>query len=395
MNQQFEARVEAELNEIREAGLWKEERIIVSPQGADIRTTKGPVVNFCANNYLGLANDPGLKAGGEGDDRLARLGLASVRFICGTQDAHKTLEKGVGEVPRHRGHDPLLVVLRRQRRPVRDPDGRTGRDHQRQPEPRVDHRRHPAQQGAALPLPERRHGGAGTAPEGVAWAALADDRDRRRVLDGRLHRQAADICELAEKYKAIVMVDDSHATGFFGPTGRGTPEFHGVQSRIDVMTSTLGKALGGAPAASRPARRRSSTCCATAAARTCSRTRWRRRSSARPSPASTDAVGDHRAARQAGANTKFFREAMTKAGFAIVPGEHPICPIMLGDAKLASRWRARMLRKGVYVIGFCFPVVPKGKARIRVQISAAHSFDQIDRAAAAFTKVGRAMGVVK
>jgi glycine C-acetyltransferase len=212
-------------------------------------------------------------------------------------------------------------------------------------------------------------------------------------MDGYIAK-LPDICELADKYKAMVVVDDSHATGFFGPTGRGTPEHFGVQDRVDIVDSTFGKALGGASGGFTSGKREIVDLL---------------RNRARPylfsntlAPAivgSTIACIDRLSATTAlrdklAANTKFFREAMTKAGFAIVPGEHPICPIMLGDAKLAVDMAARMLQEGIYVIGFCFPVVPKGKARIRVQISAAHEIAQLETAVAAFSKVGKQLGVI-
>jgi glycine C-acetyltransferase len=224
-------------------------------------------------------------------------------------------------------------------------------------------------------------------------------RSRMIVTDGVFSMDGyiaklPDICELADKYKAMVVVDDSHATGFFGPTGRGTPEHFGVQDRVDIVDSTFGKALGGASGGFTSGKREVVDLL---------------RNRARPylfsntlAPAivgSTIACIDRLSATTAlrdklAANTKFFREAMTKAGFAIVPGEHPICPIMLGDAKLAVDMAARMLQEGIYVIGFCFPVVPKGKARIRVQISAAHEIAQLETAVAAFSKVGKQLGVI-
>ncbi|MCA8973848.1 MAG: glycine C-acetyltransferase, partial [Planctomycetes bacterium] len=213
-------------------------------------------------------------------------------------------------------------------------------------------------------------------------------------MDGYVAR-LPDICELADKYRAMVVVDDSHSTGFFGPTGRGTPEFHGVQDRVDIVTSTLGKALGGAAGGftsgkqevidllrnrSRPYLFSNTLAPAIVGATIACLDKL----------SSTTALRDKLAA-----NTRFFREAMTKAGFAIVPGEHPICPIMLGDARLAVEMASRLMDEGVYVIGFSFPVVPKGKARIRVQISAAHETPQLEAAVAAFAKVGRELGVIR
>jgi glycine C-acetyltransferase len=376
MNQDFEARVQAELDEIRTAGLWKEERIIVSPQGADIRTSRGPVVNFCANNYLGLANHPRLVAAAERGLKERGLGLASVRFICGTQDKHKELEAALAKFL---GFEECILYTS-----CFDANGGVFETLMKEQDVIISDELNHASiiDGIRLSKAERlRYKRGDMAELETHLKATQDKRTRMIATDGvfSMDGDIADlktICDLAERYRAIVMVDDSHATGFVGKTGRGTPEFHGVAGRIDVMTSTLGKALGGAsggftlgsntlPPALVGA---SLECVAMLSESTALRDRLE-------------------------ANTARFRRAMTAAGFAIRPGVHPICPIMLGDAKVAQEMARRMLDEGVYVIGFSFPVVPKGLARIRVQISAAHTFEQIDHAVAAFTKVKRDMGI--
>jgi glycine C-acetyltransferase len=395
MNQQFEARVEAELNEIREAGLWKEERIIVSPQGADIRTTKGPVVNFCANNYLGLANHPRLVGAAERGLRERGLGLASVRFICGTQDKHKELEAALAKFL---GFEDCILYTS-----CFDANGGIFETLMKEEDVIISDELNHASiiDGIRLSKAERlrfKRGDMAGLEEHLK--ATQGKRTRMIATDGvfSMDGDIADlktICDLAEKYKAIVMVDDSHATGFVGKTGRGTPEHHGVMGRVDVMTSTLGKALGGASGGFTLGSKKVVDLLR-------NRSRPYLFSNTLPPSlvyASLECVAmlseTTELRDRLEANTARFRAAMTAAGFAIRPGVHPICPIMLGDAKVAQEMARRMLDEGIYVIGFSFPVVPKGLARIRVQISAAHSFEQIDRAAAAFTKVGRAMGVVK
>ena len=394
MFEQDRARFRTELDEIRSAGLWKEERVIASPQGARIRANGKDVLCLCANNYLGLANDAGLRAAAKAAIDTHGLGLASVRFICGTQDAHKTLEKKVSQFL---GTEDTILYSS-----CFDANGGLFETLMGEQDAIISDSLNHASiiDGIRLSKAQRYRYQNGDMQE-LEQHLKADSgaRSRMIVTDGVFSMDGyvaklPDICELADKHKAMVMVDDSHATGFFGPTGRGTPEYHGVQKRIDVMTSTLGKALGGAAGGfttgkqeivdllrnrSRPYLFSNTLAPAIVGATIACLDRL----------SSTTALRDKLAA-----NTGFFREAMAKVGFQIAPGEHPICPIMLGDAKLAVEMARRMLDEGVYVIGFSFPVVPKGKARIRVQISAAHDIPQLETAVEAFAKVGKALGVV-
>ena len=394
MYEQDRARFQQELDAIREAGLWKEERIIQSPQGAWITDTGKPVLCLCANNHLGLANDPGLKNAATAALDSHGLGLASVRFICGTQDQHKVLER---KISGFLGTEDTILYSS-----CWDANGGLFEILMGEPDAIISDALNHASiiDGIRLSKAQRFRYQNGDMQELEQHLKASQGcRSRMIVTDGVFSMDGyiaklPDICELADKYKAMVVVDDSHATGFFGPTGRGTPEHFGVQDRVDIVDSTFGKALGGASGGFTSGKREIIDLL---------------RNRARPylfsntvPPAivgSTIACLDRLSATTAlrdklAANTKFFREAMTKAGFAIVPGEHPICPIMLGDAKLAVDMAARMLQEGVYVIGFCFPVVPKGKARIRVQISAAHEIAQLETAVAAFTKVGKQLGVI-
>ncbi|MCH7497207.1 MAG: glycine C-acetyltransferase [Candidatus Marinimicrobia bacterium] len=388
------ARLIAELDGIRAAGLFKQERIIHSPQGAEIVVGGATVLNFCANNYLGLAKHPKLiQAAQEG---LARwgFGLSSVRFICGTQEIHMTLEQKISAFLQT--DDTILYTS------CFDANGGLF-ETLLGPEDAVisDALNHASIiDGIRLCKAQRlrfAHGDMADLERCLAEAKTARTRliatDGVFSMDGDVAR-LADICDLAERYDALVMVDDSHATGFFGPTGRGTPEQCGVMGRVDIITSTLGKALGGASGGFTAGRQTIIDL-------------LRQRS--RPylfsntlAPAivsagiacldmlsGTTALRDRLAE-----NTATFREQLSAAGFDITPGEHPIVPLMLGEAKLAQDMAAAMLEEGIYVIGFFYPVVPKGTARIRVQISAAHTQAHLDRAVAAFVKVGKKFGVV-
>ena len=249
MNPAFTEHLRAQLRQLESDGLLKRERVITTPQGAWVEADGKRVVNLCANNYLGLAGRPELVQAAQAAPRRA-AGSASRRCAssAGRRTSTRSSRRALAAVPRLRGRDPLLVVLRRERRRVRGAARRGGRGHLRRAQPRLDHRRHPPVQGAALPLRERRHGG----PRGAlreadaAGARFKLDRDRRRLLDGRHLANLPAICDLAERYGALVMVDDSHAVGFIGEQGRGTPEHHGVMGRVDLVTGTLGKALGGA-----------------------------------------------------------------------------------------------------------------------------------------------------
>ncbi|MBL9078140.1 MAG: glycine C-acetyltransferase [Planctomycetes bacterium] len=388
-------RFRTELEEIRSAGLWKEERVITSPQGSTITVNGKQVICLCANNYLGLANDPGLRAAAKAAVDSHGLGLASVRFICGTQDAHKTLER---KVSAFLGTEDTILYSS-----CFDANGGLFETLMGESDAIISDSLNHASiiDGIRLSKAQRYRYQNGDMKElEQHLQAAAGARSRMIVTDGVFSMDGyvarlPDICELADRYRAMVMVDDSHATGFFGPTGRGTPEYHGVQDRIDVMTSTLGKALGGAAGGFTTGKRELIDLL-----RNRSRPYLFSNTLAPAIVGATIACLDRLSGTTAlrdklAANTEFFREKMTKAGFDIVPGEHPICPILLGDAKLAVEMARRMLDEGVYVIGFSFPVVPKGKARIRVQISAAHDTAQLEHAVTAFAKVGKALGVLR
>jgi len=387
-------RLQAELDEIREAGLWKGERVIQGPQGARVAVAGREVLNFCANNYLGLANDPGLiRAAQEG---LARwgFGMASVRFICGTQSIHTELEAAVA---RFLGTEAAILYTS-----CFDANGGLFEALLGEPDAVISDALNHASliDGIRLCRAQRHryeHGDMADLERRLNETRAA--RTRLIATDGVFSMDGdvaplREICDLADRYDALVMVDDSHATGFFGPTGRGTAEHCGVAGRVDIITSTLGKALGGASGGFTAGRSEivallrqrsrpylfSNTlapalvCASLACLEMLSATTSRR---------------DRLAA-----STRWFRRAMTEAGFAIRPGEHPIVPIMLGDARLAQQMAADLLEEGIYVVGFSYPVVPRGQARIRVQLSAAHEPAHLERAVAAFVKVGRALGVL-
>jgi glycine C-acetyltransferase len=387
-------RLQAELDEIRGAGLWKGERLIEGPQGARVAVGGREVLNFCANNYLGLANDPRLvRAAQEG---LARwgFGMASVRFICGTQKIHKQLEAAVA---RFLGTDDAILYTS-----CFDANGGLFETLVGEPDVVISDALNHASviDGIRLCRAERRrYEHADMADLERVLEATRPARTRLIATDGVFSMDGdvaplAGICDLAERYGALVMVDDSHATGFFGPTGRGTPDYCGVAGRVDIITSTLGKALGGASGGFTASRREivellrqrsrpylfSNTL---APALVCA------------ALACLEMLSETSAPRdRLDANTRWFRRAMTEAGFAIRPGDHPIVPIMLGDARLAHRMAADLLDEGIYVVGFAYPVVPKGQARIRVQVSAAHEPAHLERAVAAFVRVGRAHNVI-
>ncbi len=389
----FRRRLAVELDEMRGAGLLKPERILEGPQGAEVRVGGRTVLNFCANNYLGLAGDPELvRAAQEGLTRWG-LGLASVRFICGTQTIHKELEHAIAHFL---GTDDAILYTS-----CFDANGGLFETLLGEGDVVISDALNHASiiDGIRLCRADRHRYPHGDMAElehilGATRAA----RTRLIATDGVFSMDGdvaplAEICSLADRYDAVVMVDDSHATGFFGPTGRGTPEHCGVRDRVDIVTSTLGKALGGASGGFTAARseivavlrQRSrpylfsntlapALVCASLA---CLELLER-------SPVRRDRLA---------ANTRWFRDAMTAAGFALRPGVHPIVPIMLGDARLAQQMAADLLEEGIYVVGFSYPVVPQGAARIRVQISAAHESAHLERAVAAFVKIGRAHGV--
>jgi glycine C-acetyltransferase len=383
------------LNKIQEDGLWKEERLIATPQGAVIRTTSGQeVLNFCANNYLGLSSHPAVTAAAKRAIDTHGFGLSSVRFICGTQDLHKQLE---GTASAFFGTEDTILYSS-----CFDANGGLFETLLDESDAIISDALNHASiiDGIRLCKAERHR-----YPNGdmaVLEDALKKTQGKRLrmiatdgvfSMDGYLAK-LDQICDLAEKYNAMVMVDDSHATGFMGASGRGTPEELGVMKRIDVMTSTLGKALGGASGGFTTGRKE-------IVALLRQKSRPYLFSNTLP-PAicgasiavfellsSTSELRDRLMA-----NTRRFRKGMTAAGFNIKPGIHPIAPLMLGDARLANEMAKAMLAEGIYVIGFSFPVVPKGEARIRVQLSAAHEAEHVDRAIAAFTKVGKSLGVL-
>jgi glycine C-acetyltransferase len=387
-------RFAAELDLIRGAGLWKDERLIEGPQGARVAVAGREVLNFCANNYLGLANDPGLVKAAQ--DGLARwgFGMASVRFICGTQSIHKALEASIA---RFLGTEDAILYTS-----CFDANGGLFETLLGEEDVVISDALNHASiiDGIRLCRARReRYAHADMAELERLLEAARDARTRLVATDGVFSMDGDvapldRICDLADRYDALVMVDDSHATGFFGPTGRGTPEHRGVGARVDIVTSTLGKALGGASGGFTASR-------GEVVALLRQRSRPYLFSNTLP-PALVaaglaclellSATTAHRDRLEA--NTRWFRRGMTEAGFAIRPGEHPIVPIMLGDARLAHRMAADLLEEGIYVVGFSYPVVPRDQARIRVQISAAHTPEHLERAVAAFVAVGRRHGVI-
>jgi glycine C-acetyltransferase len=399
MSNLFYQHLTATLQQIRDDGFYKRERLIATPQNSILKLESGAqVINFCANNYLGLANDPRLVAAAKQGLGQYGFGMASVRFICGTQTSHRVLEMALSTFLRT--EDSILY-------------------------------------SSCFDA----NGGLFETLLGEEDAVISDELNHASIIDGiRLCRakrfryrnndmadleaqlQAADaggarfkliatdgvfsmdgiianlrgICELAAKYDARVIVDDSHAVGFVGENGRGTPEFCGMADRIDIYTGTLGKALGGASGGYIAGRQE-----VIDLLRQRSRPYLFSNSLAPSIVTASIAVlellqsAEGAALRErVSANAAHFRRAMSGLGFSLVPGQHAIVPVMLGDAQLASRMAEALLEEGVYVVGFSFPVVPKGKARIRTQMSAAHTPEQIDKAVAAFSKVGKALGVI-
>ncbi len=395
MTQAVLEHLQSEIRGLREAGLYKTERPIASPQDAVIRLADGrEAINFCANNYLGLSNHPTLVAAARQALDTYGYGMSSVRFICGTQTVHRELETRLAGFL---GTDDAILYSSCF-------DANTGLF-----ETLLDERdaiisdalNHASIiDGVRLCKAKRlRYANNNMAELEARLQESADCRFRLIVTDGVFSMDGviADltaICDLAERYDALVMVDDSHAVGFLGANGRGTPEYCGVEGRIDILTGTLGKALGGASGGYTAARREI--------------VEWLRQRSrpylfsnslapviAATSVAALDllAAGDG-LRRQLEDNARRFRQGMTDLGFTLAGAGHPIIPVMLGDAKLAAEMADRLLAEGIYVIGFSYPVVPQGKARIRTQMSAAHTADHIDRAVGAFAKVGRALAVI-
>ena len=382
------------LTAIRNQGLYKDERVLTSAQRARISVASGErVINLCANNYLGLAEHPQvIQAAHEGLDRWG-YGLSSVRFICGTQAIHKELEERLSTFL---GMDDTILY-------TSCFDANTGLfETLLGPEDAVisDELNHASIIDGIRLCKAQRHRYRNN--DMAALEARLKDASNARIrliatdgvfsMDGAL-ANLPDICDLADKYGALVMVDDSHAVGVMGVAGRGTPEVHGVVERIDIVTGTLGKALGGASGGYTSARRE-----IVDLLRQRSRPYLFSNSLAPPIVAVSIKAIDLLAADtelrdRLMANTRFFRSRIAEAGFEVLPGQHPIVPIMLGDAALANRFADRMLDKGVYVIGFSFPVVPRGKARIRTQVSAAHSLQDLETAVEKFAETKAEFGM--
>lgn len=387
--------LQQELEQIEKDGLFKRERIIVTPQGADIKVSTGQeVVNFCANNYLGLASDPRVIEASKQAVEKYGYGMASVRFICGTQSVHKELED---KLSKFLGMEDTILYAA-----AFDANGGVFEPLFNDQDAIISDELNHASiiDGVRLCKAKRfryKHSDMADLEEQLKQAS--DSRHRIIVTDGAFSMDGTiapldKICDLADKYEALVMVDDSHCTGFMGKTGRGTHEHWNVMDRVDIITGTLGKALGGASGGFTAGRKE-----------IIDMLRQRSRpylfsntlapSIAGASVAVLDLLSETTALRdKLENNTLYFREKMTAAGFDIKEGVHPIVPVMLYDAKLAQEFAAKMLDEGIYVIGFYYPVVPKGKARIRVQLSAAHEQRHLDKAIAAFTKIGKALGVI-
>ncbi|HEY3966362.1 MAG TPA: glycine C-acetyltransferase [Planctomycetaceae bacterium] len=388
MNDSFRNHLSQQLDQIRAAGTYKGERVISTPQGARIRVADGaPVLNMCANNYLGLSGHPDvIQAAHAALDRWG-YGLSSVRFICGTQSVHKELE---GALSRFLGADDTILYGS-----CFDANGGLFETLLGEEDAVISDELNHASiiDGVRLCKAQRfRYRNNDMSDLEARLKEAAGARFRLIATDGVFSMDGyianlPGICELADKYDALVMVDDSHAVGFMGPKGRGTPELHGVASRIDILTGTLGKALGGASGGYTSGRRE-----------IIELLRQRSRpylfsntlapNIAGASLKSLELLTASTALRdRLEANTQYFRGEMARRGFNILPGTHPIAPIMLGDAALASKFAGAMLAKGVYVIGFSYPVVPQGKARIRTQLSAAHSQADLEFAVDAFSQV--------
>ena len=383
------------LVEIEHAGLSKQERIIVTPQGVQIRVQDGAsVLNFCANNYLGLANHPELISAAHAALDDHGFGLASVRFICGTQDLHKTLESTISEFL---GTEDTILYTS-----CFDANGGLFETLLGEEDVVIsDALNHASIIDGIRLCKAQRHRYPNCDMVALESLLKASQKARLRLIatdgvfsmDGFIARLDK-IAELAERYDALLMVDDSHATGFIGRTGRGSAEYHGVMDKVDIFTSTLGKALGGGSGGFTSGRRHIIDLLR-------QRSRPYLFSNTLPPvlvAASIRAFEILRASTELRdrleQSTSYFRDSMTRAGFEIKPGVHPIVPVMLYDAPLAQEFAARLMREGIYVIGFFYPVVPHGEARIRVQISAAHSREHLDKAIEAFISVGRQLEVI-
>ncbi len=395
MNQTFVQRIGGELSEISSAGLFKSERIISSEQGAEITVNGKTVLNFCANNYLGLSSHPKVIEAAHKVIDSRGYGLSSVRFICGTQDIHKELEQ---KISRFLGTEDTILYAA-----AFDANGGVFEPLFNEQDAIIsDALNHASIIDGVRLCKAQRYRYEHNNMEDLELKLKESGRLRSRIIvtdgsfsmDGTI-AQLDKICELADQYDAIVMTDECHSSGFLGKTGRGTHEYRGVMGRVDIITGTLGKALGGASGGFTSGRKE-----------IVEMLRQRSRpylfsNSLAPSIvgasiAVLDMLSETTELRdKLEYNTKYFRDKMTEAGFDIKPGDHPIVPIMLYDAVIAQNFAAKLLDEGVYVIGFFFPVVAKGLARIRVQLSAAHEQRHLDKAIAAFSKVGKELGVLK
>jgi len=391
----FQNQLKDELATIKEAGLYKKERIITNPQGASIRVSTGQeVLNFCANNYLGLSSHPDVIQAAKDALDTHGFGMSSVRFICGTQDIHKNLEKKISEFLGM--EDTILYAA------AFDANGGLFEPLFGKEDAIISDSLNHASiiDGVRLCKAARyRYANNDMVDLEVQLIKAKEQRNRIIVTDGVFSMdgylaQLDKICDLAEKYDALVMVDDCHSTGFVGETGRGTHEHCGVMGRVDIITSTLGKALGGAMGGFTSGKKE-----VIDILRQRSRPYLFSNSLAPSIVGAADKVIDLLSKTthlrdKLEENTSYFRKEMTKAGFDIKEGVHAIIPVMLYDAKLSQIMSEKLLAEGIYVIGFFFPVVPKDQARIRVQISAAHTKENLEKAIAAFTKIGKELGVI-
>lgn len=395
MNEKFVQRIANEVEDIRSAGLFKQERVITSEQGAEITVGGKTVLNFCANNYLGLSSHPRVIEAAHKTIDSHGYGMSSVRFICGTQDIHKTLEKKIASFLGT--EDTILYAA------AFDANGGVFEPLFGEEDAIISDALNHASiiDGVRLCKARRfRYEHNNMEDLEAKLKESADARNRVIVTDGSFSMdgtiaQLDKIVDLAERYDAAVMIDECHSSGFLGKTGRGTHEYRGVMGKIDIITGTLGKALGGASGGFTSGRKE-----VVEMLRQKSRPYLFSNTLAPAIVGASIAVFDMLTETtelrdKLEKNTMYFREKMTAAGFDIKPGIHPIVPIMLYDAVLAQQFAAKLLDEGIYVIGFFFPVVPKGQARIRVQLSAAHETVHLDKAIAAFTRIGRELGVVK
>jgi glycine C-acetyltransferase len=395
MNQKFALRIGSEVEEIKMAGLYKTERVISSPQGAEITVNGKTVLNFCANNYLGLSAHPKVIEAAHKAIETHGYGMSSVRFICGTQDIHKELEE---KISAFLGTEDTILYAA-----AFDANGGVFEPLFNEEDAIISDALNHASiiDGVRLCKAQRfRFEHNNMADLETKLKEAAGCRSRIIVTDGSFSMdgtiaQLDKIVELAGKFDAVIMIDECHSSGFLGKTGRGTHEYRGVLGKIDIITGTLGKALGGASGGFTSGRKE-----------VIDMLRQKSRPYLFSNTLAPSIVGASIAVLdmltqttelrdKLENNTKYFRQKMTESGFDIKPGDHPIVPIMLYDAVLAQTMAARLLEEGIYVIGFFFPVVAKGQARIRVQLSAAHERPHLDKAIAAFTKIGKELGVLK